>query len=147
MENWLIWLIVTAVLIIIELFTSLVATFCLAVGCLLAMVVSLFSMGIEGQLVALIVGTVVAFVAFAPAVRRWQKRRDEARGIGGASNMDALKGRVVEVIEIIPEYGVGRVRVDGDRWQARCAENCEIPVGARVRIVGYDSIILEVEKL
>ncbi|MBE6311397.1 MAG: NfeD family protein [Bacteroidales bacterium] len=147
MENWLIWLIVTALLIIIELFTLLVATFCLAVGCLFAMVVSLLGMGIEMQLVSLIVGTIVAFVAFAPAVRRWQKKREGIDGTEAVSNMDALKGRKVEVIERIPEYGLGRVRVDGDRWQARCVDGTEVPVGTRVRIVDYDSIILEVEKL
>ena len=146
MENWLIWLIVAALLIIVELFTSLVATFCLAVGCLFSMVVSLLDMGLEAQLMSLIVGTIIAFVAFAPIVRRWQKRHEGCDSTG-LSNMDALKGRVVEVIEAIPEHGTGRVRVDGDRWQARCVDDSEVAVGTRVRIVGYDSIILEVEKL
>jgi membrane protein implicated in regulation of membrane protease activity len=85
-------------------------------------------------------------VAFAPIVRRWQKRHEGCDSTG-LSNMDALKGRVVEVIEAIPEHGTGRVRVDGDRWQARCVDDSEVAVGTRVRIVGYDSIILEVEKL
>ena len=63
------------------------------------------------------------------------------------SNMDALIGRVVETVEDIPQHGVGRVKVDGDRWQARCNGDMEVPAGSRVRITGYDSIILEVEKL
>ncbi len=146
MENWLIWLIVMAILVIIELLTSLIATFCLAVGCLCAMVVSLAHLGLEAQLIAVIVGTVVAFAVFAPKIRRWQKTREEQRGNCVVSNMDALKGRVVEVIEEIPANGLGRVRVDGDRWQARCNESI-IPVGAQVRIIGYDSIILEVEQI
>ena len=146
MENWLIWLIVAALLIIIELFTSLVATFCLAIGCVFAMLVSLFDLGMEIQLISLIVGSVIAFVAFAPAVRRWQKRHEGFES-NGVSNMDALKGRVVEVIESIPEHGIGRVRVDGDRWQVRCVDGSEVVAGTRVRIVGYDSIILEVERL
>ena len=146
MESWLIWLIIMSVLIIIELLTSLIATFCLAVGCLSAMVVSLVGLGLEAQLIAVIVGTVVAFAVFAPKIRRWQKTREDQRGNYVASNMDALKGRVVEVIEEIPANGLGRVRVDGDRWQARCNEGI-IPAGAQVRIVAYDSIILEVERI
>ena len=147
MENWLIWLIITSVLIIIELLTSLVATFCLAVGCILAMLISLFGLGLEVQLIGVIVGTVIAFMAFAPMIRRWQKRREEECGTENVSNMDALKGRVVEVIESIPEYGTGRIKVDGDRWQARSANGEAIQVGRRVRIVGYDSIIVEVEQV
>lgn len=147
MENWLIWLIITSLLIIIELFTSLVATFCLAVGCIIAMLISLFDFGLEVQLIGVIVGTVIAFVAFAPMVRRWQNRREEESGTDSGSNMEALKGRVVEVIESIPEHGIGRVRVDGDRWQARTANGNVIQAGSKVRIVSYESIIVIVEEL
>ena len=147
MENWLIWLIVTALLVIIELFTFIVATFCLAVGTLCAMVISPLGLGIEAQLIAVAAGTVLAFVVFAPVIRRWQKNKEEQTGTAAVSNMDALIGRVVETVEDIPQHGVGRVKVDGDRWQARCDGDMEVPAGSRVRITGYDSIILEVEKL
>lgn len=147
MENWLIWLIVMAILIIVELLTSLIATFCLAVGCLCAMVVSVVNLGLEAQLIALIVGTIIAFAVFAPKIRRWQKSREVAKGNQAVSNMDALIGRVVDVIENIPANGVGRVKVDGDRWQARCNGGYGISAGMQVRIVDYDSIILEVEQL
>ncbi|MBR6639399.1 MAG: NfeD family protein [Muribaculaceae bacterium] len=147
MENWLIWLIVMAILVIVELLTSLIATFCLAVGCLCAMMVSLVNLGLEAQLIALIIGTIVSFAVFAPKIRRWQKSREVAKGTPALSNMDALKGRVVDVIEDIPANGVGRVKVDGDRWQARSNDGCPISQGAQVRITGYDSIILSVERL
>lgn len=147
METWLVWLIIAALLVIIELFTFLVATFCLAVGCLFAMVMSIFGLSLEMQLLGLIVGTIITFVVFAPMIRRWQKRKEEDRGSVTASNMDALINRAVEVVETIPVNGVGRVKVDGDRWQARCADGSEVPTGERVRIIGYDSIILEVERI
>ena len=146
MENWILWLIVTAVLILIELFTGMIATFCLAFGCLLAMVLTLFDCGIEWQLGALAIGTVIAFIAFAPLIRRLQSRRGKT--VAEVSNMDALKGRVVDVVEAIPsDGGYGRVRVDGDRWQARSIDGNAFSVGDRVRVVGYDSIILDVESI
>ncbi|MBQ5697152.1 MAG: NfeD family protein [Muribaculaceae bacterium] len=146
MESWILWLIVTAVLILIELFTGMIATFCLAFGCLLAMVMTLFGCGIEWQLGALAVGTVIAFIAFAPLIRRLQSRRGKAAA--EVSNMDALKGRVAEVVEIIPsDGGCGRVRIDGDRWQARSVDGVAFSVGDKVRVVGYDSIILDVESI
>ena len=77
METWLIWLIIAALLVIIELFTFLVATFCLSVGCLFAMIMSIFDLSLEMQLVGLIAGTVIAFIAFAPMIRRWQKNKEQ----------------------------------------------------------------------
>ena len=68
------------------------------------------------------------------------------------SNMESLIGRTATVIEEIPAEDAGRVKVDGDEWQAvlsrenddiRPREN--IPVGAKVVIVSYDSIILTVK--
>ena len=61
-SSWLLWLIIVAILIIIELLTSMIATFCLAAGCLIAMVCALLSWGVEAQLIGAIIGTVIAFI-------------------------------------------------------------------------------------
>lgn len=146
METWIVWLIITALFVLVELLTSFIATFCLAVGSLLAMVISLFG-GIEWQLGALTLGTVIAFIFFAPFIRRMQERRGKTDN-RGISNMDALRGRVAQVVEAIPTDGsCGRVRVDGDRWQARSVDGNAFAVGDRVRVVDYDSIILDVESI
>lgn len=147
-QGWIMWLIITAILLIVELLTGLVATFCLAVGCLVAMLLSLFGMGLNAQLIGLAVGTIVAFVAFAPMIKRWRLHDKVDNDDRALSNMDALKGREVPVIETIPgNGGVGRVRVDGDRWQARTVDGKAVAEGERVKIVGFDSIILEVEEI
>ena len=60
--------------------------------------------------------------------------------------MDALIGRVVQVTQTIPEDGgLGRIRIDGDSWQARSRDGREIEEGKKVKVVSYDSIIIEVE--
>ena len=59
--------------------------------------------------------------------------------------MDALIGREVRVAEDIPAGGIGRVRIDGDSWQAQSNDGREIAAGERVRVLSYDSIILTVE--
>ncbi len=142
MDVWLIWLIIAAVLVLIELLTYMVASFCLAIGCLFAMIASLIGGGFEWQLGALTVGTVFAFVVFAPIMRRRHKSKDSAQY---SSNMDALIGREAIITENIPVGGVGRLRIDGDNWQARNIDGIESRKGDRVRVVGYDSIILIVE--
>lgn len=141
MDAWLIWLIIAAVLVLIELLTYMVASFCLAVGCLFAMAASLIGGGIEWQLGTLIIGTIVAFMVFAPIMRRRHKGTPAYLN----SNMDALIGREVRVAEDIPAGGIGRVRIDGDSWQAQSADCREIAAGERVRVLSYDSIILTVE--
>lgn len=61
-SSWLLWLIIAAILVIIELLTSMIATFCLATGCLIAMVCALLDWGVEAQLIGAIIGTVIAFI-------------------------------------------------------------------------------------
>lgn len=145
MEIWLIWLIVAALLIIVELLTMWIATFCIAVGCLAAMAVALLGLSLEWQIGALAIGGVVGFVLFAPFVRRLYDKAGRHRSVESLSNMDALIGREVRVIEAIPVDGVGRVKVDGDNWQVRTHAGVAVDVGTKVRIIGYDSIILDVE--
>ena len=41
--------------------------------------------------------------------------------------------------------GYGRVKLDGDDWKAESDAVNDIPVGARVRIIGRESIIVKVE--
>lgn len=146
MEWWLIWLIVAALLVIIELLTNFIASFCVAVGCLVAMALSLIGCGINAQLLGLAIGMVVAFIVLAPLMRKLYRKDTKCKNESG-SNMDALIGRIVIVSEEIPVKGIGRVKVDGVNWQARCEDNESIAVGTSVKIVGNDSIILNVERI
>lgn len=148
MEIWVMWLIATAVLVIIELMTGMVASFCLAIGCLASMIVSLFSISVNMQLLALAIGTILSFIFLAPVIRKWQQQKGEKNPKAQNSNMDALIGRIVVVTQTIPVDGeLGRIRIDGDNWQARSISGAEIEEGRRVKVVSYDSIIIEVEEV
>ena len=62
------------------------------------------------------------------------------------SNADALLGQVGEVSQCIVKGGYGRVKLDGDDWKAEAPSALEdIAEGAKVKIVGRESIILKVE--
>lgn len=138
---WLLWLIAAALLTIIELITNTFAAFCLVGGCLTAMVAALLGFGIETQLACAAIGTVLAFIAFTPLI----KRRKAARRDTPPSNMDALVGRVASVTEPTGANGIGRIRIDGDNWQFRTPDFSAVEAGRTVRIAGYDSIVLIVE--
>ena len=62
--------------------------------------------------------------------------------------MEALIGKEAVVTKSIEPGMTGRVKVDGDSWQARARHPQEsFLVGDRVRIHSYDSIILTIEKI
>ena len=67
-SSWLWWLIAAAILVIVELLTNTFAAFCLVGGCALALVAALIGFGIEVQLVAAAIGSVIAFIAFKPLI-------------------------------------------------------------------------------
>ncbi len=144
-DYWLMWLIIAALLVIVELFTNFIASFCIAVGCLVAMVLSVVDLDFDVQLLGLVIGTVVAFIVIAPIMRKFYRKGSKYEK-ESASNMEALVDRVVIVSETIPKNGVGRVKVDGDSWQARSVEDEAIEMGAKVRIKGNESIVLLVER-
>lgn len=70
LSNWLLWLIAAAILVIVELLTNTFAAFCLVGGCALALATSLIGFGIEAQLTAAAIGSVLSFIAFKPLTKR-----------------------------------------------------------------------------
>lgn len=142
MEAWIVWLIVAAVLIVIEVMSQMMWALCLSVGALGAMVCSLCGLDIVWQTVALAVCSAVAYVVFLPMFRRWHARRAAHESRTG---MDALLGRRATVTEAIHPGRLGRARIDGDNWQVKApAVSDTIHAGTEVVVTAYDSIILTV---
>lgn len=147
MALWIIWLIAGAALLIIELLSGIVATLCVAVGCMAAAVAAIAGGGIEIQLIAMAAGVILAFIFIAPLVNRMRQRKARDREEYN-SNMNALIGR--EAIMTKPyenEAEPGRARIDGDNWQVRSHDGAPIDRGERVIVTGYDSIILIVKRI
>ncbi len=144
LSDWMIWLILAAVLIVIELLTNTFAAFCLVGGCVVALIMALIGLGLEVQIAGAVVGTVIAFIAFLPLIKKQRQAKSHS---GYQSNMDALIGRTATVTEPIQESKPGRVKIDGDNWQVITADKSPIATGEQVKVVGYDSIILTVERI
>jgi membrane protein implicated in regulation of membrane protease activity len=142
MSLWIGWLIVAAILLIIELLSGIVATLCLAVGCLVATVAAAVGASLAVQLALMSVGIILAFIFIAPAVRRLRLQHQSP---SCNSNMDALIGREAIVTQAYQdESALGRARIDGDNWQVRSADGTPIAEGTHVRVTAYNSIILTV---
>ncbi len=137
----LIWLIIAAVLALVELIFGAFAAFCPAIGAVIASIAAACGLGLEGQLIAMAVGGVVAFMFLGPLVNKHRRN-----GHQHMSNMDALIGRTAHVER--PYDGkatYGRVKIDGDSWQIVNADRA-VPLDrdTLVKVVGYDSIVLTV---
>lgn len=145
MALWIVWLIVAAVLLVIELLTGFVATLCMGLGCLAGALVALAGFGIVPQLGGVALGIALSFIFLAPLVNRMRKRRSHYSEAYN-SNMDALIGREARVHVAIPgNMANGRVIIDGDNWQARSKDGEPIAKDVLVRVTGYDSIVLIVK--
>ncbi len=146
MEGWIIWIIIAALMIVIEVFSQFVWTFCLAIGAIAGMICALSGAGIAVQTGVMALTSVVAYFTLIPYVRRWyagmwrgDKREDR-------TGMEALLGRRAIVTHDIRPGELGRARIDGDYWQVRApGVDYVICRGEHVAVTAYDSIILTVQ--
>lgn len=141
----MIWLIVAAFLVIVEVLAQMMWALCLAAGALCAMTCSLCGLDVIWQVVALALGCVAAYIVFLPLAKRWHERSDMRAARTG---MDALLGRRAIITHEIRPGQLGRARIDGDNWQVKApAAKTTIKAGTEVVVTAYDSIILSVEEL
>jgi len=131
--NWLIgWLVLLAILIIIELITMGFTTICFACGAGVAAILAVFNAPVWSQCVAFVIISFIMFAFVRPAARKHLRR--------GKRNERALKlvgkrGRVIS--EIDNWRGIGQISVQGQEWSAISEEeNVIIPVGAIVDVTG-----------
>ncbi|MBO7074521.1 MAG: NfeD family protein [Bacteroidales bacterium] len=145
MTIWQIWLLIAALFVVIEIFTSGFAVACFSVGCVFGAILAACELSLTWQVVAFAVGTFLAFVFIRPIVMKYLDKKTNDNGV--KTNMDSIIGKTAVVTEKIEENGFGRVKIDGDEWKAQTFNGSAIEVGEKVIIESYESIILTVKKL
>ena len=83
-------------------------------------------------------GGLVSLVLFAGEVLYWQRRM---QGRKVETGVEALVGSVGTAAE--PLAPLGQVRIHGEIWEARSAE--EVPAGSQVRVLAVNGLRLDVE--
>lgn len=131
--NWLIgWLVLLAILIIIELITLGFTTICFASGAGAAAIMAVFDLPVWAQWVAFVI---ISFVMFAFVRPVAHKRLKRGRRCERAYKLIGKRGRVIS--EIDNWRGIGQISVQGQEWSAVSEEeNVIIPVGAIVDVTG-----------
>ena len=140
---WLVWSIIAAVCLILELSSGDFYVTCFAIGAVCAAVSTFLGIPFWAQVLIFAVGSVLSIWLIRPRLVGRLHHGGEER----ESNADALVGREGRVIEAIPADGHGYVKVDGDEWRARSADGQPIEKDVRVRVTDRQSIIVTVETI
>ena len=139
---WLVWLIVSIGLLLLELTSGDFYVICFAFGAVASIFGAAIGLPLWAQVLIWAVCSVLCLYFVRPSlVRRLHGKENERK-----SNVDALVGRQGIVIDTITAGGFGYVKIDGDEWRSVSADGQEIPVGTTVQVVSRDSIILTVSE-
>ncbi len=139
---WLVWLIVSIGLLLLELTSGDFYVICFAFGAVASIVGAAIGLPLWAQVLIWAVCSVLCLYFVRPSlVRRLHGKENERK-----SNVDALVGRQGIVIDTIAAGGFGYVKIDGDEWRSVSSDGSEIPVGTNVTVISRDSIILTVSE-
>lgn len=136
------WLVISAVLIVIEIFTLGLTTIWFAAGALLAALVAWIGVGIIGQLIIFIIVSVVLLVLTRPLAMKYLNDKTVR------TNADSLIGEIAIVTEEIDNIaGKGAAKIQGETWTARSTrDEMLIEKGEKVQVVAISGVKLIVRK-
>ncbi|WP_438434533.1 NfeD family protein [Gorillibacterium sp. sgz500922] len=137
--EWIIWLVIAAILLVAEVFTLTFYLLWLGIGALVGGLISLVLP--DAYLLQVVVGglTALALTAFTKPLT---KKLRASRGFRDA--IDDLIGKQGVVLEGPGENGLGIVRIGNETWSAR-SEGPLVP-GDPVIVVHRGSTVVEVQK-
>lgn len=145
---WIVWLIIAALLMIVEVLSQMMWAMCLAIGSVGGCIAALCGLGVIWQLVILALVSVAAYVVLVPMFQKLHAKAVARQGKTARTGMDALLGRHSFIEDEIRPDRPGRGRIDGDNWQMLSpGSEVAIPRGTEVVVTGYDSIILYVSPI
>ena len=135
-----IWLIVMAVMVVVEISAPGLVSIWFAAGALAAYVASLLGAGTAVQVMIFVLVSVVLLLLTRPLAKKFVNER------AAKTNKDTIPGRAAIVTEEVNNLAAtGHVMIDGLPWTARTENEAEIiPVGEEVvveRIEGVKCIV------
>ena len=126
---WQIWLILSGIFIIFEMITVGFLIFWLAIGALIAMIVSFFTTNIIIQTTVFIISSIILIFATKPFVKKFATIKTTHTN---AFSIIGKKGVVVKDID--PTHSTGQIKVRGEIWSAESFDESFIPEGSEVEI-------------
>jgi len=88
-----------------------------------------------------VVLSILSIIFLRPILLKHRKSQELETGMEGK-----YIGKIVKVKEPVSRFS-GSITIYDERWEARCDSDDTIPEGCEVRITGYDSLVLKVERI
>lgn len=143
MEIWHILVAIGIIAFIVEIFTAGFISGSIGIGLLFAALANYFGLATEWQILIFAAGVALTYFLIRPLITKYGYRKSTIK-----TNQDALVDKTGTVIEKIDnQNNTGRVKIDGDEWRAKTRNNEVIDIGATVKVVAIESIILIVKPL
>lgn len=140
MSSSIIWLVILAIMIVLEIISLGLTTIWFGIGAIGAAVVAWMGYGIWVQLFVFAVLSVIAMAVFRPIAVRYLNRDKEK------TNVEDVVGKIVVVTkEINNEQATGEVRLNGIEWTARSQDGRVIPKEDKVTVVSVEGVKLIVK--
>ena len=137
MDAELVWLVLGAVLIVVEVLTLTIALGMLGVAALLAAGVAVVGGGVVLQSITFGVASLGLLVFARPPVQRMLTSRDD-----GSTDARALSGSTAVVVERVSD-DTGQVRLNGELWRARpYAGGGPVDAGREVSVAAVEGATL-----
>jgi len=112
MEVWMIWIAVGVFCLIVEIFTPGFFFMSFGIGAILTGLVATFISNITIQIA---IFTIVTFILFINLRKLAKKLIPES---SEKTNVSALIGKIGKVTKVVPKFGRGYVKIDGEEWSA-----------------------------
>lgn len=141
---WLIWLILSGVFLICEIFTVSFLLFWFGIGAFFALLTSLVTDSILIQVLVFTISTTLMVIFMKPLVKKFFKENEEVK-----SNTESLIGKNGIVIKEINNIeSKGQIKVNGELWSAFSENPTEIiEAGSTVCIEDIRGVKLKVKKI
>lgn len=140
MEHWQLILITGIVFIIIEMLTPVMFFLNLALACFITAIFALFLIDWNILIPVFVVFSAIFLVFLRPILTKI-RIKEEKTGVE-----EKYIGQIAKVVEAVTSTN-GVVSIYDERWTARSVSGEDIEVGAEVKIVRNESLILYVEKV
>lgn len=139
MEPYHFLIIASIICLIIEIFMPSFVFASIGVGLVFSTFANYFDFTLEWQIYFFVMGLILSFIGIRPFLKKIDVNEN--------TNSDRLIGMEAVVVEKIEKNTLGRIKVEGDFFQAKCVSGGEIKAGEKVKIINYQSIILVVKHL
>ena len=138
----IIWLVLLAVLLLIEIVTLGLTTIWFAGGALIALLVSLAGGPLWLQIgLFLVVSILLLFFTRPWAVKYMNKNRQK-------TNVESIPGKTGVVIQAIDNLKAeGQVAINGQEWTAKSADGCPVEKGKVIIVLAVEGLKVIVEEL